>query len=419
MNKVNFTAINQTVYNLSRIRVTFLPFIIAMLFLPSCALLSHKTPVQRVINTGLKTVHTLDVYAEKNTIHALFSGLDSSQKLALKYITSLNAGKTWSAPISVNRKLAPLKKSKRGNDFRIAAYGSKVMAVWQSKGGEPWTGKIAVALSSDFGKTWQQIASPISDQYEKIDQGYFDLTADNQGQFHIVWLDDREEAGNTQALRYARYSDQSGNAWESHKTLELTACTCCWTSIIADKKNDLHVLYRDDSPRDMKIISSFNNGNSWQKSKTAGSFGWKFIGCPHQGGGLAGTQTDGKTILHSALWNGKADSRGIYYSQFEPNKDKIAVLLPIGDNNSASGDIAALDNSHLGIAYTAGDFESKSVTAKFSGNGGLSWSNEQRLTGDSAEPSHPRIIATPSGFRFFWTEWQENGDAVAIISELK
>jgi len=395
-------------------------FILSILALPGCALLNHKSLTQRAIKTGLNTVHTLDIYSENNTIHALFSGLDrNTQQLSLKYLNSSDAGKTWLAAVTVNQGLLSVKKSKRGNDFQIAAFANKVLAVWQTQGGEPWTGKIAAALSTDFGQTWQQIASPVGDEYAKIDQGYFDITADKLGQFHIVWLDDREEAGDTQGLRYARFSGQKNDLWELHTDLEMTACTCCWSSITSDENGNIQVLYRNDKPRDMMIRSSLDGGKSWQKAKTAGAFNWQFIGCPHQGGGLTSTQANKNTVLHSAIWNGKNSSQGIYYSQSELGKDKVAVLMPIGDNSSASADIAALDNDHLRIIYTSGDFESKSVMSKASSDGGQTWSDEQRLSADGAEPSHPRIIATENGFQFFWTQWQENGDAIAIISELE
>ncbi len=414
MNTVNFH--QKTKKNISSI-VVFLLTLVSLITLPSCALLKHKIPAQQVLHTQLKTIHTLDVYAEKNTIHALFSGIGNhSQQSVLTYMFSSDAGNTWSSALLANQNLAPLKKSKRGNDFQIAAHLNQVMAVWQTQGGEPWTGRIAVALSKDYGQTWQQVASPVNEEYAKIDQGYFDLTADSLGQFHIVWLDDREEAGDTQGLRYARFT---GDLWDQHQDLEATACTCCWASINVDKSNNVHVLFRDDSPRDMMLISSLNNGQSWQKSKTAGSFGWEFVGCPHQGGGLTSTQLNSQTILHSAIWNGKTSGKGVYYSQSKLNKDNISTLLSLADNSSASADIAALDDQRIGIVYTSGDFESQSIMTKFSTDGGLSWSNEHRLTGDGAEPSHPRIIATPNGYRFFWTEWLENGDAIAIISELE
>jgi len=414
------TLIVKTIPTLSGVKLLSIFFIFALMTLPSCVLLSPKSPVQKEIQLGLKTVYTIDVYSEQETIHALFSGIDSdSNKRALKYLKSSDSGISWFKPVTVNQGLASVKKSKRGNDFQLASHNNKVMVVWQTQGGEPWTGKLAIALSNDFGQTWQQIASPVSDKYAKIDQGYFDLGVDSQGDFHLVWLDDREEAGNTQGLRYARFSNQNKGNWDQHKDLELTACTCCWASISIDKNDNIHVLYRDDSPRDMRLISSLDKGLSWQQSKSAGSFAWEFIGCPHQGGGLINTQVDGKTILHSAIWNGKAGNRGIYYSQSELNKDKIAVLHPIGDDNSASGDIAALDNDQIRIIYTSGDFESTSVMSKISTDGGSTWSDELRLTSDGAEPSHPRIIATPEGFRFFWTEWQKNGDALAIFSKLE
>ncbi len=404
---------------LSSVKLLSIFFILALMTLPSCALLNHKTSVQKEIQLGLKTVYTIDVYSEQNTIHTLFSGIDShSNKRVLKYLKSSDSGDNWFKPVTINQGLAAVKKSKRGNDFQLASHNNELMVVWQTQGGEPWTGKLAIALSKDFGQTWQQVASPVSDKYAKIDQGYFDLEVDSQGDFHLVWLDDREEAGNTQGLRYAQFSKQKGN-WNQHTDLEITACTCCWASISIDKNDNIHVLYRDDSPRDMRLISSLDNGQSWQQSKSAGSFNWEFIGCPHQGGGLINTQLNEKTLLHSVIWNGKAGNRGIYYSQSELNKDKIAALHPIGGDNSASGDIAALDNDRIRIIYTSGDFESTSVISKISTDGGATWSDELRLTSDGAEPSHPRIIATPEGFLFFWTEWQKNGDALAIFSKLE
>lgn len=395
----------------------FILLIIATL--SSCALIGHKTPSQKTLSAGLKSVYTLDVFADKKVLHTLLSGIDSNSKhITLKYLRSTDSGTTWSAPVTVNQDLAPVKKSKRGNDFQLAASDNKIMAIWQTKGAEPWTGKLAVALSVDFGQSWQQIASPVDDQYAAIDQGYLDLTADSLGNFHIAWLDDREEAGNTQGLRYARFNNQN-NAWDYHQTLEATVCTCCWASITTDTSNQVHILYRDDSPRDMRLISSLNGGQSWQGSQPTADFGWEFVGCPHQGGGLITTTTAEKTTLHSIIWNGKAATRGVYYSQSELNKDKIASLQSLGDSFSASADIAAINSQHLRTVYTAGGFDSKSVVTRSSFDGGQSWSAEQQLTNEKAEPSHPRIVATTEGFRFFWTEWQKNGDAIAIISELK
>ena len=382
--------------------------------------LHDANATQNFPDAGLKTVHTLDIYAENNTIHTLLSGVDiKSQELVVRYLNSVDAGKTWSVPVTVNKGIAPVKQSRRGNDFQVAAYGHKIMAVWKTKGGEPWAGMIVAALSRDQGKTWQQISSPVSDKYSKIDQGYLDVTVDYHGKFHIVWLDDREEAGDTQGLRYANFQDKKNKGvWENHKDLEASACTCCWSNITTDGTGNIHVLYRDDKPRDMMLISSVDGGKSWQKPNAVWPFGWEFVGCPHQGGGIAATSERGKVVLHSVVWNGKPSNRGLYYSQAESVGSKWVPIVSMGDNTSASGDIAVMDNKHIGIVYSVGDAEKKQVMAKVSKDGGKSWLKALRLTADGAEGSHPRIIGTSNGFRVFWTEWQENGDAIGMMSAI-
>lgn len=398
---------------------TRISIFLAIIGLSSCASIESSSPVQIIADAHLQTVNTIDVYSENDTIHALFSGIDTvSQQLTLKYLRSTNHGESWSSPVIVNRNIALVKKSKRGNDFQIAAFREHIMAIWQTKGGEPWTGKIAAALSNDNGKTWNKIPSPVSDIYSKIDQGYFDLTADPAGNFHINWLDDREEAGDTQGLRYAQFQKNT-NTWTLHKDIELTACTCCWSNITADKKGNIHTLFRDDSPRDMKIISSLDNGKSWQTPNTVENFDWQFVGCPHQGGGIATTQENDQTIIHSLVWNGKNSNRGLYYSQSVLSAKKSQAIISMGDNTSASGDIAVSNNNRIATTYITGNFGNKRVIARISNDGGKSWSGEQQLTIKGAEPSHPRIVGTSQGFSVFWTEWQENGNAAVIMSTLK
>jgi hypothetical protein len=417
MKPVFFLAKSQPRY--SKISLLRLAFIL-IAFLLSFTSLNYASAKIEFPEAGLKTVHTLDVYSENNTIHALLSGIDSkSQELVVKYLNSADAGKTWSAPVTVNQDVAPVKQSRRGNDFQVAAFGNKIMAIWKTKGGEPWTGKIVAALSQDQGKTWQQISSPVSDKFSKIDQGYLDVTADRHGKFHIVWLDDREEAGDTQGLRYASFRhEKKMGVWESHKDLEASACTCCWSNITTDASGNIHVLYRDDKPRDMMLISSLDGGKSWQKPGAVWPFGWQFVGCPHQGGGIATAQVNGKVVLHSVVWNGIENNRGLYYSQSESIGAKWTPVVSVGDNTSVSGDIAVIGNERIGIVYTTGDAEKKQVIVKVSEDGGKSWLKAKRLTGDGADGSHPKIVGTADGFRVFWTEWLENGDAKAMMSAL-
>ena len=115
------------------------------------------------------------------------------------------------------------------------------------RGGElPDTGPMSVVYSSDGGKTWGRGENPAVGDGMK-NQSYLDLAADPAGNFHAVWLDDREENGNTQGLRYACSSD-GGRHWSADITLDPAVCTCCWNRIAVLPEGNLAVLYRDENP---------------------------------------------------------------------------------------------------------------------------------------------------------------------------
>ncbi len=368
-----------------------------------------------LLPTGLESIHTLDVYSDNSIIHALVSGkATDSKKNVVHYLQSQDFGASWSQAINVITVNKSVKKSKRGDDFQIAAYQNRIIAAWKTVGAEPWVGNIAMSYSDDYGKSWKALPSPINSNLSAIDQGYFDLSADKQGQFHFSWLDDREEKGDTQGLRYARLTENNGlYQWIDQQTLEADACTCCWTKMVSDQNGETHLLFRDDNPRDMKMISTQMFGEKWpEQSETVWPFNWEFIGCPHQGGALTSSQSEHQTFLHSLVWNGDAKNRGLFYIQSSANKTTPPQLTPIGDNTCSSGDIAATEHK-LATVYTCSTIDAKILIAQFSSDNGVSWPNKIILNRKDSAPSHPRVIATKTGFRFFWTEWLDNGQIIS------
>ncbi len=392
--------------------------LMCLLPLMSCAPINNRqenlNPV--ILPVQLSHIHTLDIYQSGDTIHSLVSGVErSGGEVVLKYQSSKDAGVTWSTPSYVNKNFSSVKTSKRGNDFQLAANDDSILAAWKTSGSEPWVGILVFALSKDAGQSWQTVPSPIEGQFKAVDQGYFDLNVDAHGNFHLVWLDDREEAGDTQGLRYAQYASSTG--WQHIVDLEHTACTCCWSRVVSNEQNNVHVLYRDDQPRDMRVISSFSKGKSWQSPHTVADFGWEFIGCPHQGGAIATKQEQGRDRLYSLVWNGEASAKGLYFTQADAARNNWSPERQVGGKTAKSGDLA-IDGGRIGITYTVGLAEQKQVVFKLSEDGGETWSSALFLSEPGVGPSHPRIVSSQRGFRIFWTEWLENGDAIAMMSAL-
>ena len=350
-------------------------------------------------STGLHEITSFDVYVENNAIHILAGGKASAddKQGTFRYFHSRDGGLTWSQPVALNANL-PKFINIRGNDVQLAASGSRLLALWQTKGELPGMGPLVTAYSEDGGQSWRQGGNPaVSPQG---DQAHADLIADGQRNFHAVWLEDPEENG-YQSLRYA-FSSDAGKTWSSPATLDDSTCSCCWNTFSLSAGNTLNILYRDMKPRDMALTQSKDNGRSWRRAGLVGEFGWQFDGCPHTGGALAASGSS-PAHLHSLVWTGLETKPGLYYLNSSDNGQSWSIPRKM-EEAAIHGDIAAPDDDHVAAAWDEmGPNGSGIVFAKAASNG-KNWQPPSRLTGLDVNATHPRLVQTANGYLIFWTE---------------
>lgn len=379
---------------------------VAMKAMPEKAMLSKTV-------FGFTKTTSFDVYLDNKRIHLLAAGtVGSSNEQRVRYIHSDDGGQRWSLPIDIPGKLAVI--ASRGNDVQVAAKGKKLVALWQTAGELPNMGPMASAYSQDGGKTWQVGTNPAIKV--DVDQSHIDITADQSGNFHAVWLDDRDENG-YQGLRYAR-SDDTGLHWQNNQTLDGSTCSCCWNTLAIAPSGALNVLYRDMEIRDMALLQSIDKGNTWQHAGRVGEFGWKFDGCPHIGGSLAFSHKQKQIVSHSLVWTGKEDQQGLYYLQSSDNAKNWSEPYKLGQR-ALHGDIAVGEGDHLRVVWDEMSAEGGRIFSATSNDGGLSWSSAQQWSLAGHNASHPRILPTWAGFLLFWTETQDNQPTqlIAIAAE--
>jgi hypothetical protein len=352
----------------------------------------------------------MDVYYDGSLIHAVLVGkADAKEGNNLAYLVSSDAGKSWSKPVIVNQPTDGTVISRRGNEAQVAASGRKVALAWRRGGELPDAGPIITAYSHDGGLTWQRGSKPaVGDATEN--QSYPDLAVDAKGYFHAVWLDDREEKGNSQGLRYAR-SEDGGQHWRDEATLDPQVCTCCWNRLtVLPGGLGVAALYRDDDPHDMRLARSASDGK-WRNLGAVGAFDWRFNGCPHCGGGIAAGK--GRS-LYAVVWSGKDGAEGLYYLHSKDQGGHWSPPLRIGDKQSRESDIAVLGSGRIGVVFAGPFGKDEGVQYIDSKDGGKTWSPPRLLSAKVASADHPRILATAKGFRVFWTEKQAAGRVWAM-----
>lgn len=388
-------------------------------------------------------VVSLDVFAEGATLHLLIADRTAAGRSpAMRYQRSDDGGATWGEPVPVGVGQPGPDPAHRGLDAQIAASGKKLVAMWTT-GAETRFGRgpLATAISDDGGKTWHAGPNPADDGLA-TDHAFADVTADDAGNFHAVWLDGRERgvdalksaaaapdskaAGNStsagKGLRYARSTD-GGRTWSANVTLDAQCCECCWNTLLALPGGVVHVLYRDRDPRDMSLISSTDGGKTWGESATVGAFNWAFDGCPHVGGALAATGADGKSLV-ATVWTAKgADALGVFAVALNSSANAAAPSSPaqLGGPQSSRPDIAAGADGTVVASWDAyvedAEHPGNRAFAAKSPDGGKTWSKPITLSDAGASATYPRVVSVASGFRVFWTE-QSPGKQTRWVSQV-
>ncbi len=367
----------------------------------NCSIIFAASTVSYSKSTlGLYDISTFDVYVDGRIIHIIAGGKKTAndQQLSIRYTRSEDDGRHWKNPVTLDIQLSEVNAS-RGNDIQLATKDKRLVALWQSQGALPGMGPMAGAYSLDNGRTWQQSLNPAGDNDGS--QAYIDLIADLRGNFHVVWLEDPDENG-YQSLRYARSID-SGQQWSQPVTLDDSTCSCCPNTFALSPKNELSVLYRDMTPRDMSLLQSSDSGLTWRRINTVGNFDWNFKGCPHVGGGLGYIENDDVAQLHSVVWTGVEEKPGLYYLSSSNNGETWSIPARLGEA-AIHGDIAALDSRKVFAIWNEMEAEGLSVFYAVSEDGGASWLKPKRLTEAGNAATHPKLVSTRQGVLAMWTE---------------
>lgn len=363
-------------------------------------------------------IRSIDLAADGKVLHAVFAArVGNDPKPAAFHALSRNAGKNWTRPVPISKPGDSPVLSKRGNDVQLAVRGRDLVATWQQQGELPGTGPLAIAWSQDGGQRWSRGENPVHGDSTN-NQSYPDLTVDPYGRFHLVWLDDREENGNTQGLRHALSADR-GRRWQSETTIDLDVCTCCWNRAVSLPDRSIAVLYRGNHPRDMRVATREPKRGTWMVRGTVGSFDWQFEGCPHCGGGLVALGTPNGPALHSVVWTGKPGSAGLYYLGSANAGAAWSSPLAVADAPSREADIAATSRAVMVVYTSPGANGATPIVARRSNDHGGHWGEPVTVSGPEAAADHPRVIAVAGGFLAYWTEPRTGGGKTLALNFLE
>jgi hypothetical protein len=273
-------------------RPTILLVFVAFIFLYSC----KNEYSNSVIAAGQMPNLVKD---NSNNIHLVYGNEDS-----ILYSYSSDHGNTFSAPslISILPKLAA--SHTRGPQIASTSNGLTVTACNEM-------GDIFSFAKDGSGK-WSR-GTRVNDIDTVAKENLMALAADGDNAF-AVWLDLRDKHNKI----FGAKSTDGGKSWSKnimvYASPDTTVCECCKPSV-ALKGNNVYVMFRNllNGNRDLYLIQSSDNGNTFGQAQKLGYGSWALNGCPMDGGGIA-INNNGNP---ETVWNRK----GVIYAS-EPGKEE-------------------------------------------------------------------------------------------------
>lgn len=220
--------------------------------------------------------HLPVVVTDKTEISHLVYGQDSTI-----YYTTFSKTSSFSKPIAVAVLSDLVAYAKRGPQLAVTDQYVVITAV----------NKIGDVFAYSLDRQTNRWSPPtrINDVPAIAKEGFQAVTGAQNGTFHSVWLDLRDDKKNKIV---GATSTDGGRTWSKNQVIYRspsgTVCECCKVSIVA-KNQDVYVQFRNwlDGSRDLYLAHSNDAGRTYTQPEKLGKGTWKLNACPMDGGAVA------------------------------------------------------------------------------------------------------------------------------------
>ncbi len=194
---------------------------------------------------------------------------------------SEDAGKTFSNAKPLSSSDGKLSLDDGSSPQLAMGLGGEIFATWEENR------DIRFVRSLDYGKSF---SSPIqvNDDLENAVQSFHAMKVAADGTIFISWLDGRKHAQaeyGTESVYLTRSLD-NGKTFQRNIRISGNACHCCRPAIAFGKPKQVFVSWRHEYPgniRKIVVASSQDNGLTWSKPVPVSRRGWEIDGCINSG----------------------------------------------------------------------------------------------------------------------------------------
>lgn len=331
-------------------------------------------------------------------------------------------GKTFSVPVQVNPEPEFVAADGENRPKILVADNGNIYVSYTRPLEAPFSGNVRFSRSVDGGKNFSAPIT-VNDNLDPITHRFDAMGINGRGQVYIAWLDRRDAAAANKigekysgiAIYYA-VSDDEGKSFRPNAKAADHTCECCRVAMAMDTDGFPVIAWRhiyDSNIRDHALLKLDGKITPVR----VGNENWNVAACPHHGPSLS-IAADG--AYHAAWFSNAPQQRGLFYAYSTDQGKSFSSPLNFGNIEAQPAHPYVLSlGSRIHLAWKEFDGESTGIFGMYSGNSGKSWSVPEKLAATSDISDWPMLIGENNRVYLSWNTKNEGYRLIEISAKIK
>lgn len=327
-----------------------------------------------------------------------------------------DGGKTFAPPRQVNADAEAI--AAEGENRPKLAFGpqNQIYVSWTRSLETPFSGHVRFARSLDGGKTFDPPLT-VNDNLEPINHRFDAMAVDTKGRIHLAWLDKRDQSAATRKNEafsgnsvYYAISTDNGATFSINRKLAEHSCECCRVALDVEADGTPVVFWRQIYGRNVREFALLRVDDQSTPVRVSHDH-WEIAACPHHGGAIS---IDARNTYHLAWFNNGPERRGLFYAQSADKGKSFSEPLVFGDFDAqaAHPHVLAIGSKQIYLVWKEFNGQVSIIKAMRSDDSGARWSPATAIAQTDGASDHPML--TSDGVRA-WLSWNTAAKGLRLI----